>query len=152
VKLHKIKRPAGDFCFDVELVEEDSFGTWLAAMTGSPWNAPHDSGTLPFDVLVLLSSEHHWVAWWVDDPTDRRLEIDVCLVPQRVTDGWRFVDLELDPVRHEDGDIEIEDWDEFTDAIRHGWISVEEATIAEQTAIDMQASLHERVTPFDDEG
>jgi Protein of unknown function (DUF402) len=153
VKLHKIKRPAGDFCFTVELVGEDRFGTWLCGRTGAPWTAPHDTGTLPFDALALVNPQQHWVGWWVDDPDDRRLEIDVCLPPERVADGWRFVDLELDPVRHErGGDIEIEDWDELADARRDGWMTPADAAIAEQTATAMEAALRERRAPFDDEG
>lgn len=152
VKLHKIKRPAGDFCFEVELVEDDTLGSWLYGQCGSAWTAPHDSGTLPFDVLVLLSPERHWVAWWVDDPGDPRLEIDVCLPPERVDDGWRYVDLELDPVRHERGAIEIEDWDEFTGAIHAGWIDPAEAAIAEQTALLLDGALRERSAPLGNEG
>jgi hypothetical protein len=42
-----------------------------------------------------------WVLWWVADPADRRIEIDVYSPPERTSDGWRYVDLELDSVRHE---------------------------------------------------
>jgi predicted RNA-binding protein associated with RNAse of E/G family len=56
-------------------------------------------------------------------------------------------------VRHErGGDIEIEDWDEFADACRDGWISPADAAIAEQTAISLEAALRDRRAPLGDEG
>jgi hypothetical protein len=41
--------------------------------------APHDSCALPGPVVVLIATDRPWVAWWVGDPADRRLEIGVCL-------------------------------------------------------------------------
>ena len=152
MKLHKIKRPGGIFSFDVEPLAHDEFGVWLHAPVGSAWEAPHDAGVLAFDVVLLLSPVRYWVAWWVDDPADRRLEIDVCLRPQRVHGGWSYVDLELDPVRHESGIVEIEDRDEFDLARQSGWIAARDAEVAEATAITMQAALREREEPLGDEG
>jgi hypothetical protein len=60
LKLHKVKRPAGSFTFDVEPVAEDEHGTWLSALQGAAWRAPHDTGTLPFDVLLLISDTRYW--------------------------------------------------------------------------------------------
>jgi hypothetical protein len=151
-KLRKIKRPGGVFVYDVQPVVEDGFGVWLYAARGSNWEAPHDQGTLPCDVLLLLSPERHWVAWWVDDPDDKRLEIDVCLAPERKHDGWSYVDLELDPIRHEGGMIEIEDTDEFDDACRSGWIRPEDARMAHETALAMETALRNHEEPLGDEG
>src|SRR5688572_15905936 len=109
MRLIKVKRPGGVYWFDLDVVLVDDNGTWLHGPIGSRWVAPHDSGTLPVAVLVLLAPDRPWAAWWVDDPADRRLEIDVCLPPEPLGQAWRYVDLELDPVRHEqDGRVEIE--------------------------------------------
>ena len=150
--MHKIKRPGGVYSLDVEPVDEDEFGMWLHAPRGSAWQSPSDTGTLPFDVLLLLSAVRFWVAWWVDDPADRRLEIDVCLCPVRVNDGWSYVDLELDPVRHENGIIEIEDRDEFDAACLQGWIAGADAEIAQTTAADLEDALGQRRAPFGKDG
>jgi hypothetical protein len=152
VRLHKIKRPAGPFSFDVEPLIEDEFGVWLFAARGFRWDAPHDRGTLPLDCLLLLSPDRPWVAWWVDDPADRRLEIDVCLAPKREKDGWSYVDLELDPIRHEGAAVTIEDYDEFDEACRNGWMTPEEAQIANATAAAMEFALLHRIEPLGDEG
>jgi hypothetical protein len=152
VKLTKIKRPAGAGHFVVEALMEDEFGVWLYVPTGSAWEAPHDTGKLPFDVLTLIQPDRHWVTWWVDDPADRRLEIDVCLPPQREPEGWSYIDLELDPVRHEDGRIEILDRDEFDVACREGWIESEDAETALAAATAMELALRSRQEPWGDEG
>ncbi|MGK5678306.1 DUF402 domain-containing protein [Actinoplanes sp. URMC 104] len=135
VRLHKVKRPGGVFWFDLQHVAEDADGTWLRGPVGSPWSAPHDSGVLPVPVVVLLTPGRPWAAWWVGDPADRRLEIDVCLPPVPVPDGWQYVDLELDPVLHErDGRVEIEDEDEYEQACRDNWMTPADAELARLTA------------------
>src|SRR6185436_1570614 len=122
MRLRKLKRPAGAHVFDVRPVTDDEFGVWLYVPRGAKWEAPHDTGTCPFEALVLLNPRHAWVAWWVDDPANRRVEIDVCLRPDREDDQWSYVDLELDVIRHEDGSVEIVDQDEFNTACQDGWI------------------------------
>jgi hypothetical protein len=135
VRLNKIKRPAGVFWYDLEQVAHDSDGTWLRGPIGSPWGAPHDCGTLSVPVVVLLAADRPWAAWWIGDPADQRLEIDVCRPPEATEGGWQYVDLELDPVLHEAGGrVEIEDWDEYEDACRNGWMNSDDAKPAQTTA------------------
>jgi hypothetical protein len=149
VRLHKIKRPAGVHRFDVLLIGTDEFGTWLFAPRGAGWQAPHASGRLGFDVLVLLASGRPYVAWWCADPDGRRLEIDICLPPEPAADGWTFVDLELDVFRHEDTAwTEIVDQDEFDVACRAGLIDQEAAHLALATANELHAHLRGQVEPF----
>lgn len=144
VRLSKLKRPGGVFWFDLWLAGEDCDGTWLWGPTGSSWGAPHDSGALSVPVVVFLAPDRPWVAWWVGDPADRRLEIDVCLPPQPFEGGWRYIDLELDPVLHErDLRVEIEDWDEYEQAGRNGWMSADDADLA-QVIAEERAEVHRR--------
>ena len=149
VRLHKIKRPGGVFWFDLQPVAQDHDGTWLRGPVGSPWNAPHDSGTLSVPVVVLLATGRPWTAWWVGDPADRRLEIDVCLPPEVTEAGWQYVDLELDPILHEhDWRVEIEDQDEYEEACRNGWMSAEDAKLARVTAESCAQLLRRRAEPW----
>jgi hypothetical protein len=152
VELRKTKRPSGFWSCDATEITEDRHGAWLFLRTGRPWHTQNDTGELPFDVVVLLAPDRWLVTWWCDDPADRRLELDVCLPPVQGDAGWSFVDLELDPVRHENGFVEVEDHDEFEAACRNGWIAPEEATIALETAARMEAALRERVEPWGEEG
>jgi hypothetical protein len=82
VRLHKVKRPGGLFWFDLEQLPADRYGSWLRGRPGAPWGAPHDSGVLPVHVVLLIAPGRPWVAWWVDDPADRRLHIDLCQPPE----------------------------------------------------------------------
>jgi hypothetical protein len=149
VRLHKVKRPAGVFWFDLRPVDRDHHGTWLAAPVGSPWGAPHASGTSVMPVVVLLAPGRPWATWWVGDPAGRRLEFDVCLPPEPVDAGWRYVDLELDPVLHvDDGRVEIEDWDEFGEACREGWMPPADAELARTTAERCAEMLRGRGEPW----
>lgn len=153
VRLCKVKRPGGVFWFDLRHVLRDGDGTWLLGPVGSPWGAPHDSGTLPVPVLVLLAPGRPWVAWWVDDPADRRLEIDVCVPPHDTETGWRYIDLELDPVLHvRDSRVEIEDWDEYEQACRNGSMSPEDAALALATAEDRAEALRRRDEHWQERG
>ncbi|MGH3448311.1 MAG: DUF402 domain-containing protein [Nocardioidaceae bacterium] len=109
---------------------------------GARWEAPGDTGVLRFPIVVLLAPERPWVAWWVNDPDDRRLEIDVCLPPWSIEQGWSYVDLELDPVRHEsNASVTIEDWDEYDQSVRDGWMSTDEANLARSVAEERAQSL-----------
>jgi hypothetical protein len=153
VRIDKVKRPGGIFEFDMELVADDGDGIWLSYPKGAAWRAPHDTGTMPFHALVLVRPGDPFVTWWVDDPADRRIEVDICRPPTRTADGWSFVDLELDPVRHErTGVIEIEDDDEFEEACRHGWIDAQDAATASSAAQELAAMLARREEPWGDAG
>jgi predicted RNA-binding protein associated with RNAse of E/G family len=102
---------------------------------------------------VLLAPGRPWAAWWVGDPADRRLEIDVCRPPEITEAGWRYIDLELDPVLHErDLRVEIEDWDEYEEACRNGWMSADDAELARCTAEDRAEALRRRDEPWQERG
>jgi predicted RNA-binding protein associated with RNAse of E/G family len=99
--------------------------------------------------VVLLATDRPWAAWWVGDPVDQRLEIDVCLPPELTEAGWQYVDLELDPVFHErDERVEIEDWDEYEEACRNGWMSPNDAELALTTAEYCVDVLRQRAEPW----
>lgn len=149
VRLEKVKRPGGVFWYDLEQAGQDGHGTWLRGPVGAPWGAPHDRGILPVPVLVLLAPDRPWAAWWVGDPADQRLEIDVCLPPEANRAGWHYVDLELDPVLHQPGGhVEIEDWDEYEGARRNGWMSEDDATLARTTAEHCAELLRQGTEPW----
>ncbi|GAB2578293.1 hypothetical protein Aab01nite_09910 [Paractinoplanes abujensis] len=153
VRLWKIKRPGGVHLFELRTVAEDAEGAWLAGPAGSPWVAPHDRGTSAMPVVVWLAEGRPWAAWWVGDPGDRRLEIDVCLPPEPVEDGWRYVDLELDPVLHlADGRVEIEDWDEYEESLLRGWMTADDGELARATAQACAEELRGPAKPWRERG
>jgi hypothetical protein len=149
VRLDKIKRPGGVFWYDLQQVGQDSDGMWLRGRVGSPWGAPHTCGTLSVPVVVLLAVDRPWAAWWVDDPADQRLELDICLPPEATDAGWRYVDLELDPVLHRSsGRVEIDDWDEYEEARRNGSMNAYDANLARTTAQRCAEVLRQGAEPW----
>ncbi|MFC0004004.1 DUF402 domain-containing protein [Micromonospora siamensis] len=153
VRLFKVKRPGGVYWFDLEPFAEDADGTWLRGAAGSPWGGPDHHGVLSLSAVVLVAVGRPWAAWWVADPGDRRLEIDVCLPAERAGAGWRYVDLELDPVRHEqDSRVEIEDWDEYEVACREGWMSGDDGMLARAVAEERAEALRRREEPWQERG
>ena len=143
--LEKVKRPAGIAVREIEVVRDDEHGTWLLIPAGSPWTTPKSTGRMPADLLVLLAPKRPWVTKWWDDDAKRTVEIDVCLPPERTERGWSYVDLELDPVRHEGDEpwVEIEDWDEYDEAVAAGHMSAADALLAREVAEDLAARLRD---------
>lgn len=104
---------------------------------------------MPVALVVLLPTKRPWAAWWIDDPVDRRIEIDACLPPERIEGGWVCVDLDLQVTRHErDHRIEIEEWDEHERAVAAGWMSIDEALQARATAEAMAEMLRRDDEPW----
>ena len=143
-RIDKIKVPGGRCSFELTYVGEDEYGLWFYGRPGARWQMSHRNGQLDQAVMSLIQPGQAFVSWWIDDPDDRNLSIDVCLPPEETELGWRYVDLELDPVRHSDGRVEIEDVDEFDAACRAGWISVEHAALAQRTSQAMARCLESR--------
>jgi hypothetical protein len=152
VRLDKLKRPGGVFSFEFRPLGEDTCGVWLFAPVGSSWTAPHDQGTLPFDVMTLITPGRCFVTWWVDDANDPRIEIDICLPPEKKGQAWAYVDLELDVFRHEPDAVEVKDREEFDVACGSGWITARDAEIAKTTMTEMRTALERRVEPWGDDG
>jgi hypothetical protein len=77
-----------------------------------------------------------------------------CLPPEPTDQGWHYIDLELDPVRHEDGRVEIEDedGDELTEAREQDWMSADDAELARRVADETVLLLRDHVEPGGDEG
>jgi hypothetical protein len=121
---------------------------WLQVPAGTLMLGPDTSGELAHDCAVLVDNVHQWIAWWVDDPRGRRVSVDVCLPPARTAQGWTFVDLELDPVRHESGLVEVDDEDEFAVACHNLWIDRHDATVARSASDRAVQLLTEHIEPY----
>jgi hypothetical protein len=67
--------------------------------------------------------------------------------------GWRYIDLELDPWLHKrDLRVEIEDWEEYEQACRDGWMSADDAKLAQFTPEDRAEALRRRAEPWQERG
>lgn len=140
----KVKRPGGLRRFDLEFVQEDEHGTWLFGEVGSHWTSPKGVGVFPNPYVMLLAPGRPWGGWFIDFPHGPVLSIDVCLPAERTLHGWTYVDLELDPVRHErSGLVEVEDWDEYEEALVKGWMSGADGELAQATSEELAEELRQ---------
>jgi hypothetical protein len=126
----------------------DQWGTWLHVPHGSPWRAPDDAGLVVADRVVLMDPRHAWVPWWIEDPDERRLEIDVCLPPVSLGEDWSFVDLELCVRGDEFGFVGRAGDDDIRAAGDDGRISPEEAELALAAAHQLEVALQRGQEPF----
>ncbi|GAB3239537.1 DUF402 domain-containing protein [Kineosporia babensis] len=154
VRLTKIKRPGGTLWFDLRQIHADEHGTWLYGAVGAPWSwtptgGEPETGGLDHAAVMLLAEGRPWVGWWLNLADGRQLSIDVCLPTERTPHGWTFVDLELDPVRHEtNGRVEIEDWPEFDQALAQEFMSSSEGDLARRTAEQTAEMLRRGEAPW----
>ena len=148
MRVDKIKRPGGLFTFEAISTIEDEWGSWLFTQAGTGVTTPKASGRFEFDAILLIDATNRGVAWFVDDPADRCISIDICLPPFPIEGGWSWVDLELDPKRHASGVIEVEDEDEFAEAIELGAIDDADAAVARAAVAAALTVLAELPEPY----
>ena len=151
----KTKRAGYQGDVSAYVVAEDEFGTWSFAPTGTVvrWTDGGDQQFMPLPhepgFLRLIPRDTWWIAsWWPDG----NVFIDTVTPVRYVEDAWTWVDLELDVRRGPDGEVVIEDEDEFDAAIAGGHISAEEEREARAAASQLVAWLMELTPPFDDTG
>ncbi len=101
MKIRKIKRPLGTHTSTPNRSSRTTSASGSTLRADRNGKRQVDSTAERLRTVLLLNPERFWLAWWVDDPEDTRLIVDICLSPLRVDDGWTYVDLELDPVRQE---------------------------------------------------
>ena len=102
--------------FEGEILGEDEWGIWVAAPVGTRrWKG--DVVVRPSRVKAVLMSPRE--GWWHlhyngDAGGNYRLFVDICTPPKRVApDRIEMVDLDLDVGLTVDGEIVVEDEDEF---------------------------------------
>ena len=99
------------------LGDSDS-GTWLFAPRGAAASyAHHGVSPLPVSFLTLVpNGEQWWIATWMrgNDDIDIDLYVDIARPPTWVEPArLMIVDLDLDVIRRREGDVVLDDEDEF---------------------------------------
>ena len=143
--IEKVKRPGGVYVFEAIEIGEDEFGTWLYTAAGTTWRSPNQSGTVPVHFVGVFSSARPGPIVFAEGS---HVSFDVGLPPERTDRGWRYVDLELDPIIRPDGTVEIEDEDEFEEACRAGWIDESAALLARRVADEAVEALKRGDEPY----
>jgi hypothetical protein len=130
---------------------EDEHGTWLYTPQGSlargrgsgASEVCHVGTPEPPGLHVLHlapANRQWWFAAWTADSAGRSTDIDICTPPEVSRGRVSYVDLELDVYRR-DGDVGIDDLDEFEDACRSGTIKAGERLECLGTARELESRL-----------
>lgn len=133
----------------------DQHGTWLYTPAGSlhrgqdgetiGWcQSAQDSTGHGQHAVKLIHAEPRWsVCSWIATGEGVKTAADIAKPPTRDTPGWTFIDLELDPLRDLSGNVIVEDWDEFNQAVSAGQISTREAEHAREECARLVAMLQQ---------
>lgn len=161
VIIQKQKRGKGIGRWPAYVLGEDEHGLWLFCPAGTPYRSWNMQGELLWSgevgqgdrvagiaVVHLIPHQAWWIASWWDDAAGRRISIDICTSPALVNGVWVYDDLELDLQAFHNGDVVIEDEDEFIAAREAGEIAVDEAKAAHAATEKLDHLLHCRKEPF----
>jgi protein associated with RNAse G/E len=128
---------------------ETGEGRWIFAAEGTHVERPDRRGySHPCDAIMLLPFDGMWHATWLRG-WDPRLYVDVALPVDDDSNGAMvFIDLDLDVVRHVDGEVEVLDRDEFEANIAQMGYPETLVERANATVVWLEHALRSGVEPF----
>lgn len=157
VIIRKVKRPEAMIRWPAYVVGKDDHGLWLFSPKGTICRGQSRSGRSEVEVgqgnreaglpvMHLMPDSGWWTASWCRVPKSR-ISVDVCTPPRLIDGEWTYIDLELDPWAY-DGNVEIDDEDEFDDACEAGLILPDEALEARAAATEVVGAMRSNSEPF----
>jgi hypothetical protein len=159
--IQKHKRNQGFGQWRAYVMGEDGYGFWLFTPRGSLFRAWDTAGKKIWEgevgqgnreagvaTIQLITHDAWWIASWRADDSNPKISVDICTPPTLTNGQWVYTDLELDPIAHQNGGVEIEDEDEFTLACDAGIITPAEALAARTAADSVAAMLRRKEEPF----
>jgi len=130
----------------------DGYGTWLFAPRGAAAAySEHGPTPLPVNFLTLVPDSAGWIATWMWGNPDIDIDVYVDVV---VTPRWKsetelqVVDLDLDVIRRRNGDVIIDDEDEFVENSSLRGYRAEVVDSARTTVEELAVAVAERRAPF----
>lgn len=139
---------ARHYRFLTERLGEDAHGVWLGMRLGTAFDGPRQ-GTFATDNVLLVPGDGWWTAKFRPPAYEALpLYVDICAPPR--WEGGRLVaiDLDLDVIRLHDGQVVIDDQDEFernrVELAYPDWLADGAVRAAEEIA----AAVRNRREPF----
>jgi hypothetical protein len=130
------------------LLGEDEFGRWLGVSKGNSWWAVDhsESGVFGASFVKVIPPGTFWTACFnLGDPV---VDVDIVLPVQWADDALEEVDLELDVLRFNSGEVRVRDRDKF-DEVRASWaMPGAVATQAEETCERIRHLIEAGAEPF----
>jgi uncharacterized protein len=133
--------------FAADRLGDDSVGVWLAARSGAAYTGPV-SGTYANDFLLVFPHDAWWAAAWsFSDEIELYVDIATPAV-WPAADHVTAVDLDLDVIRFGNGDVVLEDEDEFEEHRLLYSYPDDLIERARATAVDVMSAVRDRREPF----
>ena len=130
----------------------DGSGTWLFAPQGAAASyTERGPFPLPVNFLTLVPASTGWIATWMwgNAAIDIDVYVDVVVAPIWVSESeLQVVDLDLDVIRRRNGDVIIDDEDEFVENISLRGYPADVVANARTTADELVVAVAERRAPF----
>lgn len=128
---------------------EDEYGVWMGAVAGTVGRKGDGPPVVWEQAFVMLfPRDEGWVALFNDMPHNCEVYVDVTTVPVWDGDTVTMADLDLDVIRPVEGEVYLDDVDEFEEHQRVMKYPEELIAQAEETARLLMTAVKERQGPF----
>ncbi len=138
--------------FEGRSLGEDKYGSWIAVPSGSKrWKGRESVRPTREDGVFCAPHEGWWHLHYNGAMTQFSHFVDITTPPRWVSENrYEMIDLDLDVIVHQNGDVEIEDEDEFQiHQVKYGY--TEEMILrAEAETKRIVEELENRREPFFD--
>jgi uncharacterized protein len=135
--------------FPVTLLGEDDLGVWCGAAVGTRLARPGAAFASEFAWVTLFPPDRPWAASYYDSPDQPiAVYVDVATPPVWQGAAVSMVDLDLDVIVSRDGDVLLDDQDEFEEhRVALGYPD-HVVDLARRTAADLMAAAVGGREPF----
>ena len=135
--------------FPVTMLGTDPLGVWCGAPAGTWLQRPGAEFTSAFGWVMLFPTGQPWAASYYDSP-DQPVAVYVDVTTPPVWDGStvRMVDLDLDVIVTRDGEVVLDDEDEFDEHRLTLGYPEDVVAMARRSATDLMAAARDGREPF----
>lgn len=137
------------WAFDATYLGADEHGDWIGIPVGTPMSRPGAAFTVEVAQVGLVPRGVGWLATFHAPGWSIATYVDMTSVPWWDGAVCRAVDLDLDVVRGSDGDVFVDDEDEFAEhRVLYGY-PPEVVTLAEESCAWVLEQVSAERAPFD---
>lgn len=139
--------------FDAHALGADAHGWWLGVAAGTLIERPGRRFGAAHDHVVLVPHDDWWTATFYGPEADRPFDayVDVTTPAVWQEESVSVIDLDLDVLRTVDGEVIVDDEDEFEEHRRTLGYPDDVVARAEATTRDVHAAVLAQEPPYDTE-
>lgn len=137
------------WCFEGVWLGSDEYGEWLGFPVGTHNSRPGFAFDSEVDAVTLVPRDAYWVATFQAPGIWCDTYIDISTPSTWDSDVLRTVDLDLDVIRRDTGQVVIDDEDEFLEHQVSFGYPAEVIAAARTTADELFVAVEQRQAPYD---